>query len=226
MIFLQKQHMQKSKTCMKGLMKARRPASVVQHGRRPFAWLSVLALWTKACLFLVALATVLSCESYLEPCVLLPMRALHLGLLRSFPRSVRSTSVACAVSGSSDDREADGSSLNARGGKPKQPDKPRSQLEKEIDTLVGSRMPFKITRVSPPPAAHLGYELLHPGTSRGDKISLKGCDDSFVVSKVRFLYDLVGGRYRIRSKVLEVQTPRRYNINEQLESLVQEKKTQ
>ena len=56
--------------------------------------------------------------------------------------------------------------------------------------------------------------------------------------EVRFLYDLVGGRYRIRTKVLEahtavvwaifinvaeeeiqVQTPRRYQINEKLAGL-------
>lgn len=55
---------------------------------------------------------------------------------------------------------------------------------------------------------------------------------------MRFLYDLVGGRYRIRTKVLEarlksvwaiftnvageeiqVQTPRRYQINEKLAGL-------
>lgn len=186
--------------------------------------MSVSTFWTKACLFLVSLATVLSGKVYFEPCSFVPMLILHSGLLHSFPRSMRSTSVACAVSGKSDDREAGGGGANGRGGKPKQSDVPWWRLEEEMDTLVGSRMPFKITRVSPPPATDIGYALMHPGTSRGDKVSLKGCDDSFVVSKVRFLYDFVGGRYRIRSKVLEVQTPRRYNINKQLENLVPERK--
>eukprot|EP00930_Biecheleria_cincta_P041231 TRINITY_DN28238_c0_g1_i1.p1 TRINITY_DN28238_c0_g1~~TRINITY_DN28238_c0_g1_i1.p1 ORF type:complete len:210 (-),score=22.65 TRINITY_DN28238_c0_g1_i1:260-889(-) len=186
-------------------------------GRRAFALVSVSIFWTKACLFLVSLATVLSGELYSEPRCLVPMLVPHSGLRHSFPRS---TSVGCAVSGNSDDREAGAGGGSGMGGKPKQSDVPWWRLEEEMNNLVGSRMPFQITRVSPPPATHLGYELLHPGTSRGDTVRVKGCDDSFMVSKVRFLYDFVGGRHRIRSKVLEVQTPKRYKINKQLESLV------
>lgn len=190
-------------------------------GRRALTLASVSTFWTKVCLILVSLATVFSGEVFFAPCGFVPMLILRSGLLQTSPRSMKSASAACAVGGNS---EAGGSGANGRGGKRKQSDVPCWQLEEEMDTLVGSRMPFKITRVSPPPATHLGYALLHPGTSRGDTISLEGCDDSFVVSTVRFSYDLVGGRYRIRSKVVEVQTPRRYNINKQLESLVPEQK--
>ncbi|CAJ1383381.1 unnamed protein product [Effrenium voratum] len=105
------------------------------------------------------------------------------------------------------------------------------QLEEEAERLMAPRMPFRVEQVSPPPVKKLGYALLDarrrdqasrrttPQTSRGDVINVKG-NDKYVVSKVRFLYDLVGGRYRLRSKVLEVQTPRRYKINEQLADLV------
>ncbi|CAJ1383379.1 unnamed protein product [Effrenium voratum] len=93
------------------------------------------------------------------------------------------------------------------------------QLEEEAERLMAPRMPFRVEQVSPPPVKKLGYALLDARTSRGDVINVKG-NDKYVVSKVRFLYDLVGGRYRLRSKVLEVQTPRRYKINEQLADLV------
>jgi len=81
-------------------------------------------------------------------------------------------------------------------------------------------MPFSIERVSPPPVKYLGYQLLDSKVSRGDIINVKGSDTPVVVSRVRLKYDLVGGRYRIRSKILEVQTPRRYLVNEQLQQMV------
>jgi len=90
----------------------------------------------------------------------------------------------------------------------------------EEDRLMGPRMPFRVDRVSPPPVEQLGYQVFDSKTSRGDVITVKGSDSPMVVSRVRFLYDFVGGRYRIRMKVLEVQTPQRYNINERLAEMV------
>lgn len=98
------------------------------------------------------------------------------------------------------------------------------QLEEEADRLMAPQMPFRVEQVSPPPVKKLGYALLDSRTCRGDVISVgREAPENFVVSKVRFLYDLVGGRYCIRTKVLEVQTPRRYQINEKLASMVAEK---
>mmetsp|Transcript_51734 Transcript_51734/g.116043 ORF Transcript_51734/g.116043 Transcript_51734/m.116043 type:complete len:170 (+) Transcript_51734:28-537(+) len=95
------------------------------------------------------------------------------------------------------------------------------QLEDQAERLMAPRMPFRVEQVSPPPVKKLGYALLDARTTRGDVINMEGTDrDNYVVSKVRFLYDLVGGRYRIRTKVLEVQTPKRYKINEKLAGLV------
>ena len=96
------------------------------------------------------------------------------------------------------------------------------QLEEEADRLMAPQMPFRVEQVSPPPVKKLGYALLDSRTCRGDVINMgRETPESYVVSKVRFLYDLVGGRYRIRTKVLEVQTPRRYQINEKLAGLVE-----
>jgi len=81
-------------------------------------------------------------------------------------------------------------------------------------------MPFSIEHVSPPPVKHLGYQLLDSKVGKGDVISVKGSESPVVVSRVRLKYDFVGGRYRIRSKILEVQTPQRYLVNEQLQQLV------
>mmetsp|Transcript_37536 Transcript_37536/g.88215 ORF Transcript_37536/g.88215 Transcript_37536/m.88215 type:complete len:168 (-) Transcript_37536:57-560(-) len=100
-------------------------------------------------------------------------------------------------------------------------DVPWWQLEDQAERLMAPRMPFRVEQVSPPPVKKLGYALLDARTARGDVINMKGTEkDDYVVSKVRFLYDLVGGKYRIRTKVLEVQTPRRYKINEKLAGLV------
>lgn len=94
------------------------------------------------------------------------------------------------------------------------------KLEDEVDRLMGLRMPFSIERVSPPPVKYLGYQLLDAKVGKGDVITVKGTESPVVVSRVRLKYDLIGGRYRIRSKILEVQTPRRYMVNEQLQQLV------
>mmetsp|Transcript_84362 Transcript_84362/g.149156 ORF Transcript_84362/g.149156 Transcript_84362/m.149156 type:complete len:189 (+) Transcript_84362:111-677(+) len=110
-------------------------------------------------------------------------------------------------------------------GKGKEPDQEKLKdvvwwkMEEE-QRLFGPNMPFRVVRVSPPPAELLGYQLLDYKTSKGDVIRMKKTESSFVVSKVRFLYDLVGGSYRVRSKVLEVQTPQRYKLNAALEGLV------
>lgn len=94
------------------------------------------------------------------------------------------------------------------------------KIEAEMERLLGPRMPFRVDRVSPPPAEQLGYEYLDSRTSKGDVITVRGSDTPVVVSRVRLLYDFVGGRYRIRTKILEVATPRRYAMNEKLQQMV------
>ena len=89
-----------------------------------------------------------------------------------------------------------------------------------MDRLLGLRMPFRVDRVSPPPSKSLGYEYLDSRTGKGDTITVRGSDTPVIVSRVRLLYDFVGGRYRIRTKILEVATPKRYAVNEQLQEMV------
>merc|ERR1711933_530976 len=107
-----------------------------------------------------------------------------------------------------------------RGGAAGEPLKPWWKCEAEMDRLMGTTMPLRVDRVSPPPKTHLGYEMLDYKTGKGDVIRVKGSESPVVVSRVRFLYDFVGGQYRLRTKILEVQTPRRFIVNEQLDKMV------
>jgi len=79
--------------------------------------------------------------------------------------------------------------------------------------------PFKVIVVSPPPARALGGVFqLPPRTHNGDKIVVEG--NRYVVSKLRFIYQFKGGRYQLDEKVIEVQSQRRFETNERLNSLV------
>eukprot|EP00929_Paragymnodinium_shiwhaense_P122060 TRINITY_DN94599_c0_g1_i1.p1 TRINITY_DN94599_c0_g1~~TRINITY_DN94599_c0_g1_i1.p1 ORF type:complete len:223 (+),score=24.22 TRINITY_DN94599_c0_g1_i1:76-669(+) len=94
------------------------------------------------------------------------------------------------------------------------------KAEQEMGRVLGSGMPFRVVRVSPPPSESLGTEMLDAKTGRGDLIQVRRARDPLVVRRVRFQYELVGGKYKIRRKILEVQTPQRAAVNEQLEDMV------
>eukprot|EP00445_Apocalathium_hangoei_P040700 CAMPEP_0203968274 /NCGR_PEP_ID=MMETSP0359-20131031/96869_1 /ASSEMBLY_ACC=CAM_ASM_000338 /TAXON_ID=268821 /ORGANISM="Scrippsiella Hangoei, Strain SHTV-5" /LENGTH=179 /DNA_ID=CAMNT_0050906199 /DNA_START=72 /DNA_END=611 /DNA_ORIENTATION=+ len=98
--------------------------------------------------------------------------------------------------------------------------KPWYEIEAELDRLVGGKLPFQVELISPPPNQPLGYEYLDSKTSRGDVITVQGSEAPVVVRRVRYLYDFIGGKYKVRTKILEVSTPRRHVINEQLEQMM------
>mmetsp|Transcript_25977 Transcript_25977/g.38183 ORF Transcript_25977/g.38183 Transcript_25977/m.38183 type:complete len:177 (+) Transcript_25977:352-882(+) len=79
--------------------------------------------------------------------------------------------------------------------------------------------PFKVKVISPPPERMLDEVFhFHPRTHNGDKINVNG--DQYVVSRTIASYTYRQGRYRLDSKVLEVQKTARYETNEKLNSLV------
>lgn len=79
--------------------------------------------------------------------------------------------------------------------------------------------PFKVKVISPPPERMLDEVFhFHPRTHNGDKINVNG--DQYVVSRTIASYTYRQGRYRLDSKVLEVQKTACYETNEKLNSLV------
>lgn len=89
-----------------------------------------------------------------------------------------------------------------------------------MNRLVGTNMPFRVSRVSPPPMKDFGYVYLDSTTGRGDVIRVSDSEAPVVVNRVRLKYEFVGGRYRLQTKILEVSTPRRFMVNERLQEMV------